>query len=221
MAVYVYLNRIFFSFCFFLHHHHHRLFSFSSLSFAYCYSVAVLFWWSSPFSNLFVRVDSAFSSSLSLFCLSGCQRFILFIRIENSSVGNMIVWLILLTQPVQTQRGADTTERLSYRTTNSIKLIRKRWQRLRRQPVMELFPVPVSDQIDFFSFGSGERRGSISLANSDVSGGHAPARQRRMSTSKVVDNRPKHLILGDFELANVVWVRRWTKDENSSFWNVV
>ncbi|CAF1598639.1 unnamed protein product [Adineta ricciae] len=45
------------------------------------------------------------------------------------------------------------------------------------------------------------RRPSISLTNNDSSG--VPAtRTRRMS--KVVDTRPKHLILGDFELANVV-----------------
>jgi len=29
-------------------------------------------------------------------------------------------------------------------------------------------------------------------------------RARRMSVAKVVDTRPKHLMLGDFELANVV-----------------
>ena len=46
---------------------------------------------------------------------------------------------------------------------------------------------------------SGERRPSISVAGSEIS-----TRTRRMSTTKIVDTRPKHLILGDFELANVV-----------------
>ncbi len=40
----------------------------------------------------------------------------------------------------------------------------------------------------------------MSLANSE--GG--AARTRRMSTNRVIDTRPKHSILGDFELANVV-----------------
>ena len=52
----------------------------------------------------------------------------------------------------------------------------------------------------------GERRGSLSLAAGDASlpATHANPRARRMSTSKVVDNRPRHLVLGDFELTNVV-----------------
>jgi len=52
----------------------------------------------------------------------------------------------------------------------------------------------------------GERRGSISLAGSDASSSLVPGttRTRRMSTTKIVDTRPKHLMLGDFELANVV-----------------
>lgn len=49
----------------------------------------------------------------------------------------------------------------------------------------------------------GERRPSISLTNNESSGAGG-TRTRRMSTTKVVDNRPKHLILGEFELANVV-----------------
>jgi hypothetical protein len=43
----------------------------------------------------------------------------------------------------------------------------------------------------------------MSLANSEASGSGA-TRTRRMSTNRVIDTRPKHLILGDFELANVV-----------------
>ncbi len=52
----------------------------------------------------------------------------------------------------------------------------------------------------------GQRRSSISLAGSDasLSTGFNATRTRRMSTTKIVDNRPKHLMLGDFELANVV-----------------
>jgi len=53
----------------------------------------------------------------------------------------------------------------------------------------------------------GERRGSISLAGSDASLSTAPSttRTRRMSTTtKIIDTRPKHLMLGDFELTNVV-----------------
>jgi hypothetical protein len=52
----------------------------------------------------------------------------------------------------------------------------------------------------------GERRGSISLAGSDASSSlvSGATRTRRMSTTKIVDTRPKHLMLGDFELANVV-----------------
>lgn len=44
------------------------------------------------------------------------------------------------------------------------------------------------------------------MASSESSLLSAPGttRTRRMSTTKVVDQRPKHLILGDFELANVV-----------------
>jgi len=44
------------------------------------------------------------------------------------------------------------------------------------------------------------------LAGSDasLSTGFNATRTRRMSTTKIVDNRPKHLMLGDFELANVV-----------------
>ncbi len=49
----------------------------------------------------------------------------------------------------------------------------------------------------------GERRPSIPMANSDSSMPNA-ARTRRMSMAKAIDTRPKHLILGDFELANVV-----------------
>ena len=30
------------------------------------------------------------------------------------------------------------------------------------------------------------------------------SRTRRVSTTKLIDNRPKHLTLGDFELTNVV-----------------
>ncbi|CAF0843803.1 unnamed protein product [Adineta steineri] len=48
---------------------------------------------------------------------------------------------------------------------------------------------------------AGGRRPSISSTNADSTGTTVP-RPRRMS--KVVDTRPKHLILGDFELANVV-----------------
>lgn len=52
----------------------------------------------------------------------------------------------------------------------------------------------------------GERRGSITVASSETSLLSVPGstRTRRMSTTKVVDSRPKHLMLGDFELANVV-----------------
>ncbi|CAF0988850.1 unnamed protein product [Rotaria sp. Silwood1] len=51
-----------------------------------------------------------------------------------------------------------------------------------------------------------ERRGSMSLASSESSLLTVPGstRTRRMSTTKVIDQRPKHLMLGDFELANVV-----------------
>ncbi|CAF3886479.1 unnamed protein product, partial [Rotaria sordida] len=51
-----------------------------------------------------------------------------------------------------------------------------------------------------------EKRGSMSLASSEASLLTVPGstRTRRMSTTKVIDQRPKHLMLGDFELANVV-----------------
>ena len=51
-----------------------------------------------------------------------------------------------------------------------------------------------------------ERNGSLSLAGSETSSLTAPSttRARRNSTTKIIDNRPKHLMLGDFELANVV-----------------
>ncbi len=59
---------------------------------------------------------------------------------------------------------------------------------------------------DDLHYRLGERRGSISLAGSDASVSTAPntTRTRRASITKVTDTRPKHLILGDFELANVV-----------------
>mgnify|MGYP006892785366 CR=1 FL=1 len=51
-----------------------------------------------------------------------------------------------------------------------------------------------------------ERHGTTSLANSDasVSTGVSTTRTRRMSVNKIVDTRPKHLMLGDFELTHVV-----------------
>ena len=59
---------------------------------------------------------------------------------------------------------------------------------------------------DCLDFILGERNGSLSLAGSETSSLTAPSttRARRNSTTKIIDNRPKHLMLGDFELANVV-----------------
>lgn len=56
-----------------------------------------------------------------------------------------------------------------------------------------------------FSFHLADRTGSLNLAGSDASISTTTSTARhRMLTNKLVDNRPKHLILGDFELTNVV-----------------
>ncbi len=57
------------------------------------------------------------------------------------------------------------------------------------------------------------------MAGSDasLSTGFNATRTRRMSTTKIVDNRPKHLMLGDFELANVVWVEKNKFERNTLF----
>ncbi|CAF3183181.1 unnamed protein product [Rotaria socialis] len=53
---------------------------------------------------------------------------------------------------------------------------------------------------------SNERHGSFSLADSEISVATTTStvRTRRSSANKIVDNTPKHSILGDFELANVI-----------------
>ncbi|CAF3789579.1 unnamed protein product [Rotaria sp. Silwood1] len=64
----------------------------------------------------------------------------------------------------------------------------------------------IDERTQFVESLLSEHRGSISLATSEASLTTASSTNRasRMSTSKTIDNRPKHLILGNFELSNVI-----------------
>lgn len=135
--------------------------------------------------------------------------FILLQLAKNKHRGNMIVWLISCLREVQicnvSKRNTNAWKTkinrrliILYRSDNNDNT----WQNRRS---VSFFFVSCCVSASFSpSARSGERRGSISLAAGDASTSHAPTRTRRMSTTKIVDTRPKHLMLGDFELANVV-----------------
>ncbi|CAF1335593.1 unnamed protein product [Rotaria sp. Silwood1] len=64
----------------------------------------------------------------------------------------------------------------------------------------------IDERTQFVESLLSEHRGSISLATNEASLTTASSTNRasRMSISKTIDNRPKHLILGNFELSNVI-----------------